>query len=90
MGIKKRTISINGIEIPEPERKELTRDTIYFIPNPLIIYETMGFTQYYWHYDNFDLYFLKKGLIHLTKEAAIQHAKALLSFTEIKDDATNN
>lgn len=28
---------------------------------------------------------LKRGLVHLTKEAAIAHAKAMLSLTEIKE-----
>lgn len=35
-----------------------------------------------WDGTKFDQRMLSRGVIHLTKEAAIKHAEALLSFTE--------
>jgi len=76
---KPKTININGIEVPEPERKALEDETKYFVPNL-----DGGFrsVEYRWNNDSTDYRLLSLGLVHKTKEAAIAHTDALLSFTK--------
>lgn len=77
---KPKPININGYEVPEPVREPLECDqeywTVEFIGADLS-------DAYTWEGDDIDKRYLKRGVIHLTKEAAVLHAKALLSFTEI-------
>lgn len=79
---KPKTININGIEVPEPVRKELEIDEIYYFPD---VREDGMVDWYSWDNDITDRRLLKAGMIHLTKEAAEIHAKALLSLTEVKE-----
>jgi hypothetical protein len=76
---KPRTIIINGFEVPEPVREPLEYRQDYYVPS--ISYDA-GADCHNWRGDEYDNEWLKKGLIHLTKEAAKTHAKALLSFTK--------
>lgn len=77
--IKPRTININGFEVPEPVSEALEYHTEYFKVN----LESDEFcSEYMWQGDRFDNHWLHLGIIHLTKEAAQFHAKALLSFTK--------
>jgi hypothetical protein len=76
---KPRTISINGFDAPEPVRVPLKDGAEYFIPSLTSNGESDCHT---WHGDEYDNLWLAKGIIHLTKEAAEIHAKALLSFTK--------
>lgn len=78
---KPRTININGFDVPEPVREPLEIDEVYYTFN-LSTSNIAGDTV--WDGRSFDLLNLKRGLIHLTKEAAELHAKALLSFTEVQ------
>lgn len=77
--IKSETININGHEVPAPVRRPLGNlGDSYFVPDlkfdpPVQMYGWVG--------GSYDLQMLERGLIHLTKEAAIAHADALLSFT---------
>ncbi len=76
---KPRTININGFEVPEPVREPLKTDTDYYYPHfgsSSLICDSV------WWHDDCDARRLKSGIIHLTKEAAAIHAKALLSFTQ--------
>lgn len=73
--IKPRTITVNGREIVEPERKALEDDQAYWVPS--IAREELQ-SQANWAGDAFDLRCLERGLVHLTKENAIAHAKAML------------
>lgn len=75
---KPRTININGFEVPEPVREPLQDWQKYFIPS---LASDNGIDCHTWHGDEYDDKWLAKGIIHLTKEAAETHAKALLSFT---------
>ena len=74
---KPKTITINGIEVPEPHRGEIPNHTPYYMPY-LAEYISCP-----WHNDLFDKKRMAAGLIHLTKEAAIKHAEALISFTKL-------
>ena len=75
---KPKTININGFEVPEPVREPLELATSYYTPD---LSAPEGYRIYTWSDINLDWKELNLGLIHLTKEAAILHSKALLSFT---------
>jgi len=76
-----KTININSHEVPEPMREEPDIGTDYFVVSP---YSDDGVEGSTWEVCNVDKRFLRFGLCHLTREAAIAHAKALFSFTEVK------
>lgn len=73
--IKPKTITINSIEVPKPESDAPTEGTIYHFPTPNSAYST---NYYRWENNNTDKLLLKRGMVHLTREAALQHAKALI------------
>lgn len=75
----KKTININGFEVPEPLREAPEEGTRCFT---CAIWHEDTFNVMIWTGGLYDVRCLKRGLLHLTKEAAILHAKALLSFTE--------
>ena len=80
--IKPRVININGIEVPKPLREMPPEGTSVYWPG---FGPDSGDT----HTESADVgyypamlpYLLRKGLLHLTEEAAAIHANALLSFT---------
>lgn len=78
-----RTITINGIEVPEPVREPLNPGEEYWIVCP---FKRELVDDYRWADDSHDTRWLADGIIHRTKEAAIIHTKALLSFTR-KEEA---
>jgi hypothetical protein len=82
--IKPRTISINGFDVPEPCREALEYGDFYYIAS----ITAMDILPSQWQNDNIDLKQLSQGIVHLTKEAAEQHRKALLSFTKIRKQNT--
>ena len=75
--IKPDVILINSIEVPKSCTVELCDKEVYYYP---CIETGDKFTRVEWHSDIYDKRLLKLGLVHLTKEAAIKHAEALLSF----------
>lgn len=77
------TININGIDVPKPESKELICNTLYYIPKPE--YKAL-YTSSCWNNHRIDKLRLERGLIHLTKENAIAHAKAIISLTGSLDE----
>lgn len=74
----KKQIKIGEIWIDEPEREPLAQQQVYY--TTIITYDSL-FMKSRWDGGNVDLVRLKRGLIHLTKEAAIAHAKALIALT---------
>ena len=76
--VKPEIILINGIEVPAPERQELSEGTRYYVPQ-LMSAELYNWDE--WGDEPMDKRALSRGTVHLTKESAVQHAKALLSFT---------
>lgn len=80
--IKKRTINVNGFEVPEPERKPLKLNQTYYITDLTELCQS-DFT---WEDDFYDNKWLKAGMIHLSQENAILHANALLSFTKKEEE----
>ena len=74
-----KTIRIGEYDVPEPVREPLEKDTEYWIAH----FSLEGLAnRFKWYSDKFDNRVLKNGLIHLTKEDAVIHAKALLSLTK--------
>ena len=65
--------------VPEPVREPLECGQVYFIPG---LVELRFVQEFSWQGDVSDKLFLRCGLIHLTKEAAVIHAEALLSLTK--------
>ena len=74
-----KTIRIGEYDVPEPVREPLEKDTEYWIVHFSLAELAVSFK---WYSDKFDNRVLKNGLIHLTKEAAVIHAEALLSLTK--------
>lgn len=73
--IKPKTIRIGEIDVPEPVRETPENGQRYFV----IDHTTPdAIDEYQWRDDDVDNRWLSRGLIHLTKEAAELHAKALI------------
>lgn len=77
--VKPATININGHEVPEPLRVAPTEGTAYWRVSVSEI--QLAGAANTWNDDAYDRRWLARGLCHATKEAAEQHARALLSFT---------
>lgn len=77
---KPHTININGFEVPEPVRAPLRNEEVYFVVGTTT--NGPNLSRWRWNNDISEHLWLKRGLIHLTHEAAEIHTKALLSFTE--------
>lgn len=76
------TIIVNGIEVPEPVREGMEEGQAYFAPD--VYTEKLCYLNR-WGGDTYDLMRLNRGLIHLTKAAAVEHAKAMLA-PSIRED----
>ena len=74
---KPRLININGHQVTEPCRVALETGQTYYVVASL----TGRPSEQVWEDDRVDMTWLEHGLLHLTKEAAEAHLKALLSFT---------
>jgi hypothetical protein len=74
-----KTITINGIEVPEPLKIKPVNIINYFVPS---VYSHKLFDSFSWSGDQVDDRLFERGIVHLTKEAAIKHAEALISFTK--------
>lgn len=74
--VKPRTIRIGEFDVPEPVREPLEKGTKYWTFTP------RGVIDYVWEDDDTDMECLASGWIHLTKEAAETHRRALVSFTK--------
>lgn len=76
------TVNINGFDVPAPETVPPEEGTDFWIPF-VSAEELVNCIR--WAKDAENYRFLERGLVHLTKEAAQAHAKALLSFIERKE-----
>lgn len=80
---KPKTININGYEVPEPVRKPLSIGTKYFTP---VLGPFSGFWTHTWANNKKDWNRLRCGFVHLSKEAAEIHARALSDFDILLDE----
>lgn len=71
-----QTRSINGYEYPEPERVAPSVGTRYWCPNPYT--DDAHAWSGAWSDQEIQKSFLRKGLVHLTQEAAEDHARAII------------
>ena len=76
---KPRTIRIGEIEVPEPVREPLQNGEKYFVP--AIDYGDYHANIFAWSNDYTDKRLLRQGMVHLTNEAALSHARALITLT---------
>lgn len=76
-----RTILVNGVEAPAPEKVAPEVGATYYVPD-----QSEESLAYYcsWGYDDMDARFLERGLVYLDKESAIARAKAMLITQEVK------
>lgn len=80
---KPRTIKIGSHEVPEPMRVEPKIGQEFWMPDltsPFFSVICRGWAGY-----TDEKMWLQRGIIHLSKEACEAHARALLSFTEVKE-----
>lgn len=77
--VKPATININGHEVPEPLRVAPADGAAYW--RVTVSDKQLAGAVNTWNDDVYDHRWLARGLCHATKEAAEQHARALLSFT---------
>ena len=81
--IKPKMTKCGELEFPEPMRVAPAIGTTYWAVQ---IDGTAAITEEWtWACDDQDRRALNRGLCHATKEAAEQHAKALIALTEIKE-----
>ncbi|MDE9455421.1 hypothetical protein [Xenorhabdus bovienii] len=77
--LKPRTIRIGNIDVPEPVRVVLESEQEYYYPT--ILSDDGLYGNGIWWGDAYDVVKLNRGLIHLDRESAEIHAKALISLT---------
>lgn len=81
---KPRTFPIGEWEAPLPETTAPQVGQYYYAPELMM----EGFTcAYTWRGDAIDNRILARGLLHLTKEAAFKHGRALAAFSENIENA---
>lgn len=71
-------ITIGGVSFPKPESETPEQGCNYYSPN-LLSYSLYICNS--WEDDRFDARRLEQGLVHLTEENAIAHAKALIKLS---------
>lgn len=73
-------VKIGDVSFPKPETKPLEMNTEYWVADPI----SSNFTAQNpskWENDTQDNRFLSRGFIHLSKENAIAHSKALIKLS---------
>ena len=80
--IKPRTIMIGDIEVPEPMLVAPKKGDYYYLVS--LLDEDVAAVQAYDEMHCEEMW-LRRGLCHHTKEAAITHARALIALTSKKD-----
>lgn len=74
-----KTIRIGAYDVPEPLKvKPRIKEKYYFVS----FRESANVQYYLWSDDDIDNRLLSNGVVHLTREAAELHAKALISLTK--------
>ena len=76
---KPKTISINGHEVPEPLRTAPATLSLYY--QPVLGRKELYLGPLVWDGGPYDQQQLERGILHTTKEGAIEHALALISQT---------
>jgi hypothetical protein len=74
-------ININGASVKKPMTKPIPHDSIYFTVDMTRGYGTAE--EVVWDNDEYDFRMVDLGIAHKLEKDAIQHQKALLSFTKV-------
>lgn len=74
------TVKISNFEFPKPKTDFQNVDGWYYIP----CFDSDLFEMVCLCHSKTDYFFLKNGLVHKTKEAAIQHTKVMLALSQGK------
>lgn len=80
--IRPNTIRIGEYDVPEPMREIPARGTTYYVVDT-VAPNSPG--EYTWVGDAADIGWFNLGILHSTRDAAVLHAKALLSLTEVRN-----
>ena len=80
--IKPKTIRIGEYGVPEPLREIPARGTTYYVVDTVTPHSPR---KYVWVGDTADIGWFNLGILHSTRDAAVLHAKALLSLTEVRN-----
>lgn len=75
---KPRTIMIGGVAVPEPLRTAPPPGTTVYIVD---ICTSSMVCPHVWAYGHYHGLLIERGVAHLTREAAQQHANALIKFS---------
>ena len=78
--VKPKTIRIGEYDVPEPMREIPARGTTYYVVDMVTPNSPRN---YAWAGDTADISWFNHGILHSTRDAAVLHAKALLSLTEV-------
>ena len=76
-----RTILVNGVEVPAPEKEAPSTGTPYFLP---CITTVDLCTKITWDGGCADQLWLERGLVYMDEKSAIARAKAMLITKEVK------
>lgn len=80
--IAPRTILVNGVEVPAPEKDAPKDGDRYFSPSVTMAH---SFSEHYtWDGSDFDQSALDRGVVYLNEDHAVARAKAMLITQEVK------
>ncbi|AKG07028.1 hypothetical protein AAX06_01200 [Moraxella bovoculi] len=79
-------ITVGDVSFPKPESEPLEVGTVYWVTAPTHQYYS-SITTFIWGNGRDDKRYLQRGFVHLTRDAAIQHAKALVKLSGGSIDA---
>lgn len=80
--IRPNTIRIGEYDVPEPLREMPARGTTYYVADTVTPKSPRKYT---WVGDTSDIGWFNRGILHSTRDAAVFHAQALLSLTEVRN-----
>ena len=72
---KPSEITVNGIQVPAPERSPLELYTKYYLASPV----SERPPHMYWQNAKSDFLWLNRGILHLSEEAAVKHMEAMIA-----------
>lgn len=78
--VKPKTIRIGEYDVPEPMQEIPARGTTYYVVDTVAPGSPREYT---WVDDPADIGWFNLGILHSTRDAAVLHAKALLSLTGV-------
>ena len=78
--VKLKTIRIGEYDVPEPMREIPAWGTTYYVVDTVVPISPRKYT---WVGDTSDISWFNIGILHSTRDAAVLHAQALISLTEV-------